>query len=57
MKQILVIDGLGGGLGSEIISRLKGISDIEIVAVGTNSFATGNMLKLAPTGVLQERML
>ena len=45
MKRILVIDGLGGGLGSEIISRLKGISDIEIVAVGTNSFATGNMLK------------
>ncbi|MBC7321446.1 DUF3842 family protein [bacterium] len=45
MKQILVIDGLGGGLGAEIIARLKGIPDIEIIAVGTNSFATGNMLK------------
>lgn len=45
MKQVLVIDGLGGGLGAEIISRLKGISNIEIIAVGTNSFATGNMLK------------
>ncbi|MCX7795718.1 MAG: DUF3842 family protein [bacterium] len=45
MKRILVIDGLGGGLGSEIITRLKGIPDIEIIAVGTNSFATGSMLR------------
>lgn len=45
MVQILVIDGLGGGLGAEVISRLKKIPDVEIVAVGTNSFATGNMLK------------
>jgi len=45
MVQILVIDGLGGGLGSEIISRLKEIPNVEIIAVGTNSFATGNMLK------------
>ncbi|MGC8972067.1 MAG: DUF3842 family protein [bacterium] len=45
MAQILVVDGLGGGLGSEIISRLKEIPDVEIIAVGTNSFATGNMLK------------
>lgn len=45
MMQILVIDGLGGGLGSEIISKLKEIPNVEIIAVGTNSFATGNMLK------------
>lgn len=45
MKKVLVIDGLGGGLGAEIISKLKNISDIEIIAVGTNSFATGSMLK------------
>ncbi len=45
MNQILVVDGLGGGLGAEIISRLKGIPDIDIVAVGTNAFATGSMLK------------
>lgn len=45
MTQVLVVDGLGGGLGAEIISRLKGIPGVEIIAAGTNSFATGNMLK------------
>jgi hypothetical protein len=45
MKQILVIDGLGGGLGAELIARLKVLEDISLVAIGTNSFATGNMLK------------
>jgi hypothetical protein len=45
MVQILVVDGLGGGLGAEIVSGLKKVPDIEIVAAGTNSFATGNMLK------------
>lgn len=45
MVQILVVDGLGGGLGAEIVSGLKKIPDIEIVVAGTNSFATGNMLK------------
>ena len=45
---ILVIDGQGGGLGKNIISRIKkeeAFSCFEITAVGTNSIATSAMLK------------
>ena len=43
---ILVIDGMGGGIGKSIIEKLKAdLSDAEIIAVGTNSIATSNMLK------------
>jgi hypothetical protein len=45
MKQILVIDGLGGGLGAELVTRLKYLQDVNLIAMGTNAFATGNMLK------------
>ena len=52
---ILVIDGQGGGLGRQLIQELKETCpNAEIVAVGTNSMATGAMLKagarLAATG-------
>ena len=52
---ILVIDGQGGGLGRQLIQELKErCANAEIVAVGTNSMATGAMLKagakLAATG-------
>lgn len=46
--KIAVIDGLGGGLGCQIIENLKKeiINDrVEIIALGTNSGATSNMLK------------
>ena len=44
--QILVIDGQGGQLGSQIIRELTAkISDIQIAAVGTNAAATAAMLK------------
>ena len=44
--QILVIDGQGGQLGSQIIKELLAkISDIRITAVGTNAVATAAMLK------------
>jgi hypothetical protein len=44
--QILVIDGQGGQLGSQIIRELAAkISDIQITAVGTNAAATAAMLK------------
>lgn len=44
--QILVIDGQGGQLGSQIIRELTAkISDIQITAVGTNAAATAAMLK------------
>lgn len=45
--KIAVIDGMGGGIGSQAIERLKSLnsSDIEIIALGTNSQATANMIK------------
>lgn len=44
--KIAVIDGQGGGLGKSIVERLKtSIGDIEIIALGTNSLATSNMIK------------
>lgn len=44
--QILVIDGQGGQLGSQIVKELLAkISDVSITAVGTNAVATAAMLK------------
>lgn len=45
--KIAVIDGKGGGIGSQVVERLKSLksNDIEIIALGTNSQATLNMLK------------
>ena len=46
--KILIIDGQGGGLGKNLISRIKkeeAFSACEIIAVGTNSIATSAMLK------------
>ena len=47
MKQICVIDGQGGGIGSAIIKRLKTAlgESVEIIALGTNAIATTQMLK------------
>ena len=43
---ILVIDGMGGGIGKSIIEHIKNeFSDFEITAVGTNSIATTAMKK------------
>ena len=45
-KQILVIDGQGGQLGSQIIKALMArFSDIQIIAIGTNATATASMMK------------
>lgn len=45
--KIAVIDGMGGGIGSQVVERLKSLnnSEIGIIALGTNSQATSNMLK------------
>lgn len=45
--RILVVDGMGGRIGQEIVSRLRVAfgESIEILAVGTNSTATSAMLK------------
>ena len=43
---ILVIDGMGGGIGKSIIEHIKSELDgVNITAVGTNSTATSAMLK------------
>ena len=46
MADILVIDAQGGGLGKQLITRIrKELPDVHITAVGTNSIATERMLK------------
>jgi len=43
---ILIIDGMGGGIGKSIIEHIKSeLTDTVITAVGTNSIATSAMLK------------
>ena len=46
MMNILIIDGQGGQLGSQIVkSVLANFKDVRITAIGTNATATGTMLK------------
>ncbi|MBI1824578.1 MAG: DUF3842 family protein [Nitrospirae bacterium] len=44
---IAVIDGQGGGIGSEIIKKLRDYlpEEIEIIALGTNAIATSSMMR------------
>ena len=44
---VAVIDGLGGGIGSQLVGQLKGNlpAGSEVLALGTNSAATEAMLK------------
>ena len=43
---LLVIDAQGGGFGKQLVTAIKrDFPEIEITAVGTNSVATGAMLK------------
>lgn len=45
--KVVIIDGKGGGIGSQIVERLKALrnNDLEIIVLGTNSQATINMLR------------
>ena len=45
--RIMVVDGMGGRIGQEIVQRLRSSfgETVEILAVGTNSTATSAMLK------------
>lgn len=45
--KIAVIDGQGGGIGKAVVARLRTEfgDNLEILALGTNAVATGNMLK------------
>jgi hypothetical protein len=44
---VVVVDGMGGGIGVQLIGKLKEIvdSDTEIIALGTNAVATERMVK------------
>jgi len=43
---VAVIDGVGGGIGAQIVERLRkeGLSDLSILALGTNAVATQRMV-------------
>ncbi|MDR2313825.1 MAG: DUF3842 family protein [Spirochaetaceae bacterium] len=45
--RVVVIDGMGGGIGVQLIGKLKdlGDRDLEIIALGANSTATERMIK------------
>ena len=44
--KVLIIDGQGGGLGRQLVAADKGrFPEIEVLAVGANSTATGAMLR------------
>lgn len=45
MIKIAIIDGKGGGIGSAIAKNISSMKDVKIIALGTNSHATSNMLK------------
>ncbi|GAH00442.1 unnamed protein product, partial [marine sediment metagenome] len=47
MSLLMVMDGQGGGIGRTIIKRLRDAfgDEIEILALGTNSVATSQMMK------------
>ena len=46
LVKITVIDGQGGGIGKAIVEQIKAnIPNVEVIAVGTNVFATSAMLK------------
>jgi len=46
-KKIAIIDGMGGGIGAQLIAQMKQelTEQVEIIALGTNSQATLAMLK------------
>lgn len=44
--KVAVVDGQGGGIGNALIDRIKKEKlNVKLIALGTNSNATGNMLK------------
>ena len=44
---VLVIDGMGGGIGAQLVSQLsgQGVAGVEVVCVGANAWATQSMVK------------
>jgi hypothetical protein len=46
-KRVVVIDGMGGGIGVQLVSRLKesGFPGTELLALGTNAVAVERMVR------------
>lgn len=44
---IAVLDGMGGGLGSQVVAQLTAQmgEKVEVIALGTNALATNNMVR------------
>ena len=44
---IAVVDGMGGGIGTQIVTQIRKELplDVEIIALGTNAVATGRMMR------------
>jgi hypothetical protein len=49
--RIAVIDGMGGGIGAQIVSRVRPLlsESHELIALGTNAIATAAMVKAGAT--------
>ncbi len=49
--QVAVIDGLGGGIGTQIVTQLKDAvgERAEIIALGSNAVATDRMVRAGAT--------
>jgi hypothetical protein len=48
MKQkVVIIDGMGGGIGAQLITKIRELNheELEIIALGTNAVATERMIK------------
>lgn len=44
--RIAVVDGQGGGIGRAIVEKIKtAMPEVEVLALGTNSAATGQMIR------------
>lgn len=49
--RIVVMDGMGGGLGAQIVGRVRPVAGDahEVIALGTNAIATAAMMKAGAT--------
>ena len=56
---VAVIDGLGGGIGSQLVSQLKAVllPGSEVIALGTNSAATEAMIRAGLIGATGENAI
>ncbi|MDH8276223.1 DUF3842 family protein, partial [Klebsiella pneumoniae] len=46
MINVAVVDGQGGGIGRAIVEKVKkAFPELNVIALGTNAVATGQMLK------------